>query len=151
MNPPNPTGTQETPRFHLPRPKDRLADCVWLPRIVAKARLLAAGQLPAAYEQRFGAANGVDGHFLAFFRLTRGDIESAARLSDSGVALWFTSLPSVTREGVERWNHVAVNLGRPGYPMAERLPVALSTTYAHLAGRNIESVFDALEADESNL
>lgn len=133
--------------MNLPRPADRLADCVWLPRIITKARLLAAGSLPGDYVQRFCHASGVDGQFLRFFRLTPEDVTSASSLSDEEVAQWFLS--SAERKArIQDWNHVALNLGRMGFPMSERLPVALATTYKHLAHQKFETVFEVLEADE---
>lgn len=132
----------------LPPPRARLADCMWLPRIVAKARLLASGDLPPDYAARFGHPGGVDGQFLAFFQLTADDITIAAPWPDVQVVAWFTALPQATPARIAEWNHVAENLGRAGFPMADRLPIALSTTYKHLAGAGLTSVFDVLEADE---
>jgi len=65
------------------------------------------------------------------------------------VAPWFRGLATATDPRVAEWNHIAVNLGRPGFPLAERLPVALETTYKHLKGRGLECVFDMLDADEA--
>lgn len=131
----------------LPRPTEQLAGCIWLPRLLAKGRLLATGALPDDYAKRFCHASGVDGQFLRFFSLTRDDVIAAAALSDDAAAAWFLSAPSrATR--VAEWNHLAVNLGRPGFPMAERLPIALATTYRHLADRKFATVFDVLNADE---
>ena len=45
---------------------------------------------------------------------------------------------------------VAINLGRPGYPMAERFPVALATTYKHVDSHGLTTVFEVLEADEKD-
>ena len=119
---------------------------MWLPRILQKGRLILEGTLPAEYAERFCHATGVDSQFLDFFGLTKGDILDAAKLSDDGVAKWFVRLATPVK--IAEWNHVAENLGRPGFPMAERLPVALSTTYRHLDASSITSVFEALEADE---
>lgn len=134
----------------LPPPRAALAGCVWLPRILAKARRLEKGSLPPEYAARFCGANGVDEQFLHFFSLTREDILSAVALNDSAVVEWFLALPSAGPDRVAEWNHLAVNLGRPGFPMAERLPVALSTTYRHLDASGLSSVFEALEEDEKN-
>jgi hypothetical protein len=123
-----------------------LGGCVWLPRILAKARLLRQGALPSEYESRFCHATGVDGQFLAHFGLTREDVLAAAALPDAEAAAWLAG--RTTAERIREWNHLAVNLGRPGFPMAERFPAALSTTYQHLAGRGLTSVFEVLEADE---
>jgi hypothetical protein len=130
----------------IPGPREQLAGCVWLPRILAKARMLKGGTLAPEYEARFCHPSGVDGHFLAHFGLSREDVVCLAQLQDEAVASWF--LARTTPDGIEKWNHVAANLGRPGFPMAERFPVAMSTTYKHLDPRGIETVFEALEADE---
>jgi len=64
------------------------------------------------------------------------------------VEQWFESLPSTSAQRIKEWNHTAVNLGRPGFPMAARLPIALSTKYRHLVNRGIETIFEMLSADE---
>ncbi len=133
----------------LPRPTDQLAGCVWLPRLLAKARLLATGGLPDDYAKRFCHASGVDGQFLRFFVLTRDDVVAAAALSDDAAAAWFLAEPARASR-VTEWNYVAVNLGRPGFPMAERLPIALATTYRHLADQRFATVFEVLDADEQS-
>jgi hypothetical protein len=131
----------------LPRPNDQLAGCVWLPRLLAKGRQLRAGALPEDYAARFCHPTGMDGQFLAHFSLTREDILQAAALPDDTAARWFLS--RVATGKIEEWNQAAPNFGRAGFPMAERLPVALSTTYKHLAGRGFKTVFEVLTADES--
>ncbi len=132
----------------LPRPVDRLAGCVWLPRLIFKARQFVAGVLPAEFAARFCHPTGVDGHFLAFFHLTREDILAVCGQDDAAVAEWFLSFGE--RSGrIAEWNHVAVNLGRPGFPMADRLLVALQSVYPGLAHRNLQTVFEVLEADDA--
>lgn len=133
--------------MYLPRPTESLAGCVWLPRIIGKARLLSQNTLPPEYAARFCHPSGVDGQFLAFFALTREELVPISERSDEEVAQWFLS-SSARRAQIAEWNRVAVNLGRPGFPMAERLPVALATSYQHLAGQKLETVFEVLEADE---
>lgn len=132
----------------LPRPVGRLAGCVWLPRLIFKARQFAAGELSPEFAVRFCHPTGVDGQFLAFFHLTREEILAVSALDDAAVAEWFLS--SAERSGrIAEWNHVAVNLGRAGFPMAERLPVALEVVYPHVAHRNLQTVFEVLEADDA--
>ncbi|GAA5129830.1 DUF5069 domain-containing protein [Luteolibacter yonseiensis] len=131
----------------LPRPTDRLVDCVWLPRILAKARLLAVDELPEEYASRFCHPSGVDGQFIAFFNLTRDELPAVCGRGDGEIGEWFLSSPE-RKSRIQEWNRIAVNLGRAGFPMAERLPVALSTSYRHLADRKLETVFQVLEADE---
>jgi hypothetical protein len=133
----------------LPRPTEKLVDCMWLPRILAKARLFAASELDEEYASRFCHVSGVDGQFIAFFDLTRENLLAVSSRSDEEAGDWFCS-SSLRESKIPEWNQIAVNLGRQGFPMAERLPVALSTTYGHLADRNLETVFQVLEADEED-
>lgn len=122
---------------------------MWLPRIITKARLLESGTLPSEYEARFCHSTGVDAQFLKFFGLEKEEILAVSRQEDDQVASWFFGITSEHPSMISEWNHLAENLGRPGFPMAERLPVALSTTYNHLDPATISSVFEAIEADES--
>src|SRR5262249_26895212 len=133
-------------KVKLPRPTEKLAECVWLPRILAKARQLQGDFLPPDYEASFCNPKGVDGVFLGHFGLNRDDILSAAALTNDKAAEWFLSRTSAER--IVQWNHTALSLGRPGYPMAERFPVALATTYKNVDSRGLTTVFEVLEADE---
>jgi uncharacterized protein DUF5069 len=133
----------------LPLPEAQLAGCVWLPRIVAKARAIQAGTLSEEYAIRFGAPDGVDGVFLRFFELTKEQIAAAAHHPDVAVERWFVNLPTVSAKRIEEWNHVGMNLGRPGFPLADRLPIGPTSKYAHLAERGIQTIFEMLRADEA--
>lgn len=136
--------------MRLPSPRERLASCVWLPRILAKARLLQRNELPPEYAARFGHPTGVDGQFLAHFNLGREDLLEVASLSDEAVVAWFSARPVGKAEQIEAWNEIALNLGRPGYPMADRLAVAKTTTYRYLNTEGMTTVFEVLEADEKD-
>src|SRR5258708_269863 len=107
----------------LPLPEAQLAGCVWLPRIIAKARAIQNRNPREEYAIRFGAPDGVDGVFLRFSDLTKDQITAVADQPDAAVARWFESLPSVTAKRIEEWNCVGINLGRPGFPLSDRLPV----------------------------
>ena len=131
---------------NIPAPREKLAGCIWLPRILVKARLLQRGELPTEYGARFCHPTGVDMQFLEHLGLSREDILAAAMLLDSEIPAWLES--RVRRERVEKWNHIALNLGRPGFPMAERLPVALATSYKHIDPQGKTTIFEVLEADE---
>ena len=135
--------------MNLPPPTRQLANCIWLPRIMAKARALSRGELESDYAARFCHPGGIDGQFLAFFRLTREEIIQASRGSDDEVIAWFRLLEAATDQRIAEWNRIALNLGRPGFPMADRMEPALATTYKHLSHRKFETVFEVLEADES--
>jgi hypothetical protein len=136
--------------MNLPKPRSELAGCMWLPRILAKARLFLRGELPREYVVPFCHTAGVDGQFLAHFGLTKDDVLAAAALPDSAVEAWWLARPGVTRASVAAWNELAVNLGRPGFPMSARLPIALQTIYKNVADRNLSTVFEVLEADEAD-
>lgn len=135
-------------QMNIPSPKAKLAGCVWLPRIIAKARMFKAGKLPPDYAAKFCNGSGVDGLFLSFFFLNREQIVEAGALNVDAVEKWFLSLPASSGKRIEEWNHIAENLGRPGFPMADRFPAALETAYKHLKGRGFTSVFEVLEEDD---
>jgi len=137
-----------TRAMNLPTPKARLANCVWLPRILAKARLLQRGELPPGYAERFCHPTGVDRLFLNHFHLQREDIVAAAGRTDEEVAAWFTARPAGRAESIAHWNDTALNLGRPGYPLAERLPIAKTTVYKNVDSTGMTTVFELLEADD---
>jgi hypothetical protein len=132
----------------IPAPKDELAGCIWLARIVAKARLLEKGELPPGYAERFGHPGGVDGQFLNYFKLNSDDIVAAAQKSDEAVGVWFCGRPEGSQASIEKWNEIAVNMGRPGYPMSERFQVAKETAYKHVYVNGMTTVFELLEADD---
>lgn len=136
--------------MNLPRPSEKLAGCVWLPRILGKARLLQQGALPPDYAVNFCHPKAVDGLFLSHFGLSREDVLSAAAMSDADAAQWFLSRAPDSARHIQEWNQIALNLGRPGYPLAERFAVALATTYKYVAARGLTTVFEVLEADEKN-
>jgi hypothetical protein len=132
----------------LPSPYDKLAGCIWLPRLLAKARLFKAGKLEPDYATRFCHPSGVDGQFMKFFGVSKEDLLAICDRNGPQIVDWLRLLPSAAPSRIEEWNRVAVNLGKPGFPMAERLPIALATSYKHLAGLKLETVFEVLVADE---
>ena len=135
--------------INLPSPRASLGGCMWLPRIIAKARLLESGALPTEYADRFCHPTGVDAQFLRFFELQQQDINRASRGTDEQVASWFGKLTASRPSLIAQWNELAQNLGRSGFPMAERLPIALATTYKHLQSSKFSSVFEVIESDEA--
>jgi hypothetical protein len=140
-----------TPRYTMipPRPSDTLAGCVWLPRILGKARLIQQGTLPPDYVAMFGHPKGVDGLFLAHFNLTKEDIIQIATQSDAQVAEWFLSRLPDSAEKIASWNHTALNLGRPGFPFADRIQDSLAKRYQRVANRGFTTIFEILEADDA--
>ena len=136
----------------LPTPRDLLAGCVWLPRFLAKARLLLADRLPPEYAERFAHPEGVDGHFFRFFGVTHEQMMDALRLhpSDKAFVAWFQTLPGIDAERVEAWNRFAEKLGQPGYPMAARLAETLPEMAGRFDTAQIRSIFDLITADEAH-
>ncbi len=134
----------------LPPPHKRMASCVWLPRIIAKARLLQADMLPDDYMLRFCAATGVDGQFLNFFGISRQDILAIAPHTNTKVLAWFKALPTAKLSRIKKWNQHAESLGRPGMPMADRLEYAKTSVYSHLDTSKVESLFQMIELDEAS-
>jgi hypothetical protein len=132
----------------LPKPTETLFDCCWLPRILAKARLYASGQLDPAYAKFFCGDGSVDAYFIDCLGITRDLIVEAASLSAEDLERSLHSLPEFPQKR-KKWNALGPKLGRVGYPMEARLEEALRERYTHLAGKDIRSVFEMLEADEA--
>ena len=137
----------------LPTPRATLDGCVWLPRFLAKARLLLADQLQPDYLERFGHPDGVDGNFFRFFGVTHEQMMDALHrdASDAGFAAWFLALPGIDAERVAAWNVSAEKLGQPGYPMADRLAETLPRMTERLNTAQIRCIFDLITADESHV
>lgn len=133
----------------LPAPREKLFGCMWLARLRAKAQQVADGALPPDYLRAFCHPHGVDGHFLAHFNADEETLLAACNLPDDAFEAWFRALPGNSDAHITAWNEIAVNLGKPGYPMASRFRWALSQYYNHLTHIPLETVFDALEADEA--
>lgn len=129
----------------LPDPRERLAGCLWLPRVIAKARLVRAGGLPADYSERFCHPTSIDGQFLSFFGISREALLGVADATDAGVATWFTGLPAATPQRIAEWNRLAGNLGEPGLPLREPLPRAKAVAYRDVETEEIETVFELLQ------
>ena len=136
----------------LRRPADRLADVCWLPRFIDKARAVIDGTLPPEYAKRFGSRRGMDGTFLQFFGLTKEAFVEAVRASrgsDVAVAKWFYAQPGATDEKVEEWNRFAPEFGRPGEPGFEIFQWAMQNIYKDAPYSGVESIFEVIDADES--
>lgn len=136
----------------LPTPHETLEGCVWMPRFLAKARLLLADQLPPDYADRFGHPEGVDGNFFRFFGVTHEQMMDAFRRhpSDDAFATWFQTLPGVDAAHIAAWNDFAEKLGQPGYPMADRLAETLPKMQGRFDLSPIRSIFDLITADEAH-
>lgn len=134
---------------NLPSPRAKLAGCVWFARIRAKAVLLGAGDLGGDYEPFFCHPKGVDGQFLRFFSLDRDRIVEVAGRSEGEIVAWFSSLPQAAPDRIEEWNHLAENLGRKGFPMAEQFARGMQGAYQRVAHLEPATIFEALEADDN--
>lgn len=139
--------------FSLRLPRETLAGCVWLARLVDKARLHKAGNLPMDYTQFLGHPRGVDGRFLRHFGLDRDStIESLGNaINDLTAAKWFLCQDGVSEAAILSWNGIAVNLGRPGFPGETELPLIIRRFIGDRPGCDaIGSFFQAIEFDEGN-
>ena len=138
--------------LRLPAPRETLEGCVWLPRFLAKARLLLADQLPPDYVERFGHPEGVDGHFFRFFGVGHEQMMDALRRNpdDRAFAAWFQTLPGIDAARVEAWNQFAERLGQPGHAMADRFRETLPKMAGRFDASKVHSIFDLITADETH-
>ena len=136
----------------LPPPRVKLAGCLWLPRIVSKARFMQIGRLPPENAARFCHADGVDGNFLRSFEMTREELMDAVarHRSDGEIAAWFRARPGMDIKRIARWNTLAENLGKPGYPMADRFVSSLATVFPNIDPLTVDSIFDLITMDEKD-
>jgi hypothetical protein len=138
----------------LRRPTDKLADCVWLPRLVDKARLYLRGALAEAFVQPFCHPLATDGLFLKHFALDKESLLAAvtAAADDVALAAWFTSQPQVTAHSIALWNELAPNLGKDGYPMRRAFLWALKRYAADRPiDPRVDCIFAAIALDEGYL
>lgn len=141
-------------KLRLPKPTDSLADCVWLPRFIAKVRHHAEGLLDGDYLLAFCHPRAVDGHFLRHFGLEKDDAISAIlrAKSDDTLEQWFTALPGVTKERIAAWNEFAPKIGSPGHPGERELAFMLRKTYPDsIPAEALRSSFAAILWDEWRL
>ncbi len=132
-------------------PLEKLAGCLWLPRITDKARLESAGQLPGDYRPFLGHPRGMDGHFLRHFGLSRKKtLSTLGTLSgDEAVEQWFLSQPGVSGKSIREWNVFAPNIGRTGQPGEKELHWLLEHIFGGTApSGTITSMFEAIAWDE---
>ncbi|TAG10360.1 MAG: DUF5069 domain-containing protein [Verrucomicrobia bacterium] len=136
----------------LRSPFDCLAGCMWLARLTDKIRLMNVGKLPAGYHAFLGHRRGVDGHFLRHFELDKSVVLEAIanQFDDNDVARWFLGQPTVTQNRINRWNDLAPNLGRHGWPCEKELAIAIERFYpASVGDRPIETLFELIVRDEN--
>jgi len=147
------TGVADPKRsaMKLPHPKEQLAGCVWLPRLIAKVRVFLSGDLPVSYRVAFGSRIGVDGYFMRHFRLTMPQVVAAVRSAstDGEVATWFLRCPNVTPRSIVGWNVLALKLGSAGQPGCLTLQNVNWLLYPKSRFGTPGSIFEAIAIDES--
>lgn len=136
--------------MQLPHPLARLADCCWLPRHIAKARLFLRGEMPFSYRIAFGARSGVDGFFFRHFGLNKTQVLAAirARPDDTAVVEWFLQQPGVTPESIAAWNRFAPLLGAKGHPGHLTLQIVKRLIYPKSSTQPVSSLFAIIAQDE---
>ncbi|MBL9207007.1 MAG: DUF5069 domain-containing protein [Opitutaceae bacterium] len=141
--------------MNLRRPTDSLAGCVWLPRLVDKARHAQAGTLHSDFVTPFCHPLATDGAFLSHFELSREEFLDAmvtAGGSDEAVARWFAARPQSSTERIAAWNELAPHIGKPGYPMHRGFQWMLKRLYGGTPpDPRVTSAFTAIAFDEGYL
>lgn len=139
--------------FTLRRPREALAGCIWLPRVIDKCRLHFTGALPPDYQIAFCSPHGIDGIFLAHFGVTPAELQGAIRAArtDEEVAQWFCTQPGVTPEKIRFWNELAPNIGKPGYPGERGFAWARRHFHSACTDPRVVSGFTAIAWDEGFL
>lgn len=137
----------------LPRPHDKLAGCIWLPRFIAKARHHFAGTLAADYQRAFCSPLGIDGIFFTHFALQKEDVLEAIQreASDEAVAAWFSARPESNPEKVRAWNELAPHIGEPGFPGQRVFHWGMKHIYVGCADPRVTTGFTAIAWDEGFL
>lgn len=139
----------------LRRPTERLAGCVWLPRLIDKARHHLAGTLEADFVRPFCHPLATDGVFFAHFEIEKEDILRViadSHGSDEAVAQWFEARDPYTPERVATWNDLAPNIGKEGYPLHRGFRWILKQYYGGVApDPRVNSTFTAIAYDEGYL
>jgi len=142
-------------RAHLRRPTAKLADCVWLPRFIDKARHHLAGTLDPDFVRPFCHPLATDGVFLGHFELTKEEILDVIARSngdDAVVVEWFRQRPHYGAEKVAAWNELAPNIGKPGFPMHRGFTWMLRQLYGGVPpDPRVNSAFTAIAFDEGYL
>lgn len=133
-------------------PWEWLAGCVWLARLTDKTRWMRQGKLPQDYLMLLGHPRGIDGHFLRHFDLNKdGTLEAiAAQPDDPSVEQWFLAQSGVTDARIQKWNDLAPNLGRRGWPGERELAIAIQRFYGGtVIDSPVETLFDLIRIDEN--
>jgi hypothetical protein len=135
-------------------PLEKMAGCYYLARLIDKIRLDLAGQLSEDYRPYLFHRHGADTQFMNYFALAREELIEAVKASnhdDAIIAEWFAQRISLDEDKQTKWNELAVNLGKQGYPMAKTLIWAKENLLPQCKDPNIDTVFKAIEWDEGRL
>ena len=135
-------------------PYETLAGCYYLARLTHKIRLEQAGELSEDYRPYLFHKHGADAQLLRYFNLTKEELIEAVRTSnndDNLVASWFEQRTGLDEEKRNHWNALAMNLGKPGYPMAKTLVWAKENLLPRCSDPTIDTVFKAIEWDEGRI
>ena len=134
-------------------PREQLAGCFHLARLVDKVRHHLTGTLPEEFRRYLFHSKGLDGVFMGYFGLTSGEIVEAVRLpqgDDSRIESWFSHRVGSDQQHKSEWNKLALNLGRQGYPMADSFPRARKVVH-NCDDPSIDTCFKLLDWDEGRL
>jgi hypothetical protein len=134
------------------KPHDRLAGCVWLPRIVDKTRHFLNSTLDQDYQRSFCHPRGIDGYFFNHFGISKEEIIEAVaeKETDNKMAAWFLS-DSSREEKIDAWNQFATRLGLPGFEGEEMVRWALENVYTDCKDPRADTAFKILAYDEGYL
>ena len=138
--------------MNLRRPTERLADCVWLPRLIDKCRHRLAGTLAEDYQFAFCNPHATDGAFLAHFGIDKEELLRAVAVSegsDQAVVEWFSARSGCSSERIAAWNELAPNLGKEGFPMRRGFLWVLKRYWGgEIPDPRVDSIFMAIAYDE---
>ena len=135
-------------------PFEKLAGCYYLARLTDKIRLEILGELPEDYRPYLFHGHGADTQFLNYFGLSKEEMVAAVKASDhddARMAAWLEQRAGLDEVKRNCWNELAVNLGRPGYPMAKTLVWDKQNLLPHCPDPSIDTVFKAIEWDEGRI
>jgi hypothetical protein len=140
----------------LRRPTDdSVAGCVWLARILDKARCHLAGTLHPDFVTPFCHPIATDGAFLTHFALSKDELLAAVREAgpdDVHIARWFLARAASAADRIAAWNTLAPHIGKPGYPMERGFRFMVRQLYGGTPpDPRIVGAFTAIAYDEGYL
>jgi gluconokinase len=125
----------------------KVGDICYLPRMLAKIRLKASGQLPERYHAWYG--KGMDARCADFFRISFEEIEARAidEPADEAVLEWLVERGrEINENDIELWNGFMM---KRGWRDSMASMVKDDLTERGWAGRlEVVTLFDFYDADE---